>query len=59
MHLTQPGGGLSSCTKYGELANYFPDDLFDLGAEIGVSLVRQYRNLAIKRSYFQTAGLKL
>jgi hypothetical protein len=44
---------------YGDLANYAPDDLYDLGEEIGDSFVRQYRDPEIKRSYFQTAGLKL
>jgi hypothetical protein len=33
--------------------------LYDLGEEIGDSFVRQYRDPEIKRSYFQTAKLKL
>lgn len=54
-----PVEAMWSCTKYGDLANYTPDDLYDLGEEIGNSFLRQYRNPAINRSYFQTAGLKL
>jgi hypothetical protein len=48
-----------SCTKYGDLANYTPDNLFDLGEAVGNSLLRQYTNPRIKRSYFQSAKLKL
>lgn len=54
-----PVEAMWSCTKYGDLANYTPDDLFDLGEAAGNSFVRQYRDHAIKRSYFQTAKLKL
>jgi transposase len=54
-----PVEAMWSCTKYGDLANYAPDDLYDLGEEIGNSFVRQYRDPEIKRSYFQTATLKL
>jgi len=54
-----PVEAMWSSTKYGDLANYTPDDLFELGGEIGDSFVRQYRDSAIKRSYFQTAKLEL
>lgn len=54
-----PVEAMWSCTKYGDLANYTPDDLYELGAEVGDSFIRQYRDPAIKRSYFQTAKLKL
>jgi len=54
-----PVEALWSCTKYGDLANYTPDDLYDLGEEAGNSFVRQYCDPEIKRSYFQTAELKL
>lgn len=54
-----PVEAMWNCTKYGDLANYTPDDLFDLGAEVGDSFVRQHRNPALKRSYFQTAKLTL
>jgi len=54
-----PVEAMWSCTKYGDLANYTPDDLYELGAEIGDSFVRQYHDPTIKRSYFQTAKLKL
>ena len=53
-----PVEALWSCTKYGDLANYTPNDLYELGEEIGNSFVRQYHDPAIKRSYFQTAKLK-
>lgn len=54
-----PVEAMWSCTKYGDLANYTPADLWDLGEEIGDSFVRQYRDPAIKRSYFHTAKLQL
>jgi transposase len=54
-----PVEAMWGCTKYGDLANYAPDDLYELGAEIGDSFVRQYRDLTLKRSYFQTAKLQL
>jgi transposase len=54
-----PVEAMWSCTKYGDLANYTPDDLYDLGEEAGNSFVRQYRDAEIKRSYFQTAKLIL
>ena len=54
-----PVEALWSCTKYGDLANYTPDNLYDLGGEVGESFVRQSRDPSLKRSYFQTAKLKL
>jgi transposase len=54
-----PVEAMWSCTKYGDLANYTPDDLYELGQEIGDSFVRQYRAPEIKRSYFHTARLTL
>ena len=54
-----PVEAMWSCTKYGDLANYTPDNLFDLGEAVGNSLLRQYTNPRIKRSYFQSAKLKL
>jgi transposase len=54
-----PVEAMWSCTKYGDLANYTPLDLWNLGEEVGNSFVRQYHNAKIKRSYFQTAELNL
>ena len=54
-----PVEALWSCTKYGDLANFTPDDLDDLGNEIGDSFARQSQNSALKNSYFQTAKLQL
>jgi transposase len=54
-----PVEALWSCTKYGDLANFTPDDLDDLGNEIGDSFARQSQTSALKKSYFQTAKLQL
>lgn len=54
-----PVEALWSCTKYGDLANFTPADLYELGEAAGNSFVRQYHDAALKRSYFQTAKLKL
>lgn len=54
-----PVEALWSCTKHGDLANYAPDDLFDLGDAVVNALFRQRRDRRIKRSYFQTAQLNL
>lgn len=54
-----PVEGLWSCTKHGDLANYAPDDLFDLGDAVVNALDRQRRDRRIKTSYFQTAQLNL
>lgn len=54
-----PVEGLWSCTKHGDLANYAPDDLFDLGDAVVNALDRQRRDRRIKESYFQTAQLNL
>lgn len=54
-----PVEALWSCTKHGDLANYAPDDLFDLGDAVVDSFCRQQRDRRIKISYFQTAQLDL
>lgn len=54
-----PVEALWSCTKHGDLANYAPDDLFDLGDAVVSALDRQRRDRRIKESYFQTAQLDL
>ena len=54
-----PVEAMWSCTKYGDLANYTPDDLYDLGEAVGESFIRQYRAPHLKRSYFHTAKLLL
>lgn len=54
-----PVEAMWSCTKHGDLANYTPDDLYELGDAVVDSLIRQYQNPHIKRSYFQTARLDL
>ena len=54
-----PVEAMWSCTKHGDLANFTPDDLYELGEGVVDSLVRQYRDTRIKRSYFHTAQLDL
>ena len=54
-----PVEAMWSCTKHGDLANYTPDNLYELGAAVGDSLLRQYADPRIKRSYFHTAKLDL
>jgi transposase len=54
-----PVEAMWSCTKYGDLANYTPENLYDLGEAVGDSLLRQYADQRIKRSYFQSARLEL
>jgi len=54
-----PVEAMWSCTKYGDLANYVPDNLADLGEAVVDSLISQYGDPPIKRSYFKTARLKL
>ncbi len=54
-----PVEALWSCTKHGHLANYNPDDLFDLGDAVVDSFCRQRRDRRIKESYFQTAKLQI
>ncbi|HEV7280672.1 MAG TPA: transposase [Pirellulaceae bacterium] len=48
-----------SCVKHVDLANYAPDDLFELGDAAGESFVRQLRDRRVRESYFQTAKLSL
>ena len=48
-----------SCTKYGDLANFIPDDLQDLEEAIVDSFISQFGNHSVKRSYFETAKLNL
>lgn len=46
-----------SCTKHVDLANFAPEDLFDLGEAAGESFVRQVRDRRVRESYFQAAKL--
>lgn len=48
-----------SCTKCVDLANFAPDDLFELGDAAGESFVRQHRDRRVKESYFKSARLSL
>ena len=48
-----------SCAKRADLANLAAEDLFDVGDAAGESLVRQRRDLRIRRSYFKTAQLPI
>ncbi len=54
-----PVEGMWSCTKYGDLANYVPGNLDDLGEAVVDSLISQFGDSRIKRSYFKTAQLDL
>jgi putative transposase len=54
-----PVEAMWSCTKYGDLANFIPDDLHDLEEAVVDSLISQFGDHSIKRSYFQTAKLTL
>ena len=54
-----PVEALWSCTKHGDLANFLPEDLYDLGDAVIDSLHRQRNSLRMKQSYFQTAQLTL
>jgi transposase len=53
-----PVEAMWSCTKYGGLANFIPDDFHDLEEAVLDSL-SQFGDHPIKRSYFQTAKLTL
>jgi transposase len=46
-------------TKYGDLANYIPDDLADLRGELDGSLVQTRRRPELLRSFFHSAELEL
>jgi hypothetical protein len=45
--------------NHGDLANYTPDNLGDLGGEVIDALLRQYHDHRVRRSYFKTAKLRL
>ncbi len=46
-------------TKYGDLANYIPDDLLDLELELDWPIDRARTRPELLRSFFHTAGLKV
>lgn len=46
-------------TKYGDLANYIPDDLADLRGELDGSLGQTRRRPELLRSFFHSAELEL
>lgn len=46
-------------TKYGELANFCPDDLDELQAAVDLALGNKARESSLLRSFFKLAGLKL
>jgi transposase len=48
-----------SQTKYGDLANYVPEDVLDLKMEARVSLKATQENPALLRSFFRAARLRL
>jgi hypothetical protein len=54
-----PVEAMWSCTKYGDLANYTPDNLGDLGGQVVDALIRQYHDHRVRRSYFKTSKLRL
>lgn len=46
-------------TKYGDLANYIPDDVLDLELELDWSIHQTRQRPTLLRSFFHAAGLKL
>ena len=46
-------------TKYGELANFLPDDLDDLAQEVAMSLLAKHQRPDLIRSFFKHSGLEL
>ena len=46
-------------TKYGDLANYIPEDLTDLRVELDESMVQTRRRPKLLRSFFHSAELEL
>lgn len=46
-------------TKYGDLANYIPDDLLDLELELDLSIGQTRRRPKLLRSFFHAARLEL
>jgi transposase len=48
-----------SRTKYGDLANYVPDDMLDLKIEAELALETKRSDQRLLRSFFQAARLKL
>ena len=54
-----PVEAMWSCMKHGDLANFLPNDLYELGDAVVDSLFRQRNDRRIKESYFHTARLDL
>jgi len=54
-----PVEALWSHTKYGELANFVPDDTPQLQRTVRKSLKSQARDQGLKTSFFQTAKLRI
>jgi transposase len=54
-----PVEAMWSHAKYAKLANYVPDDADELDLAVRASLKDQVRNHRLKRSYFNTAQLRL
>lgn len=54
-----PVEAMWSYTKYGDLANFLPDDLIELEEAILDSIAAQHRDHRLKSSYFQAAQLTL
>lgn len=48
-----------SHTKYGDLANYVPEDILRLGRSVNESLDRKRSNQRLLRSFFHAAKLRL
>ena len=46
-------------TKYGDLANYIPDDVLDLELELDWSIHQTRQRPTLLRSFFHAAGLEL
>ncbi|MCY2924506.1 MAG: transposase, partial [Planctomycetota bacterium] len=46
-------------TKYGDLANYIPDDVFDLELELDWSIYQTRHRPELLRSFFHAAKLEL
>ena len=54
-----PVEALWSRTKYGDLANFVPDDTRDLGVKAELALEATQREQKLMKSFFQAAHLKL
>jgi len=46
-------------TKYADLANYIPDDIHELGAEVAGSMLETKSTPVLLQSFFKWAGLEL